>query len=89
MEKILYRVLRKSTNSLQPKGTHFYEVEVHYCGYSFEEAARVFHALSPSDFGGFYGSPMQETCIERARCKEDIKNMEFVDASGAIENASK
>jgi hypothetical protein len=44
----LYRIIAKTTNSLQPSGT-FWNEEVLYCGYDRLEAIRVYHANTPLD----------------------------------------
>lgn len=60
MKRKLYRVMVKTTGSLQPCGTHW-ESQVLYCGYDREEAIRVYHASTPTDRWMGYGSQARKT----------------------------
>lgn len=56
----LYRVLVKSTTSLQPCET-YWKKEVLYCGYDKLEAVRIYHNSTPNDYSGSYGNPARRT----------------------------
>lgn len=59
----LYRVIEKTTTSLQPSGT-FWNRNVLYCGYDREEARRVYHEQEPADIYRGYGSTCRETIAQ-------------------------
>lgn len=65
----LYRVLQETTGSYQGRYTNTYwNKTVLYCGYSIDEARRVYHQAEPTDFGGSRGSPgspKQMTTLEK------------------------
>lgn len=60
MKRKLYRVMIKTTGSLQPAET-FWRKEVIYCGYDRDEAVRVYHESTPTDTKGSYGNPARVT----------------------------
>lgn len=60
----IYRVMRKSTSSLQPDCT-FWHREVLYCGDDRGRARIVYHEHKPTDTAYVnYGSPCTETYAE-------------------------
>lgn len=70
--KKLYRVLVKTTGSLQPgSGNTFWQTDVLYCGYDRLEAARVYHENKPRDFGGSYGNRCRETIGQSKEIEEE------------------
>lgn len=55
--QVLYRVLKKTTGSLQPDGlSTFWNTEVLYCGYDRLEALRVYWKHEPEEQYRGYGS---------------------------------
>lgn len=60
MRTRLYRVLVRSTISLQPNGTTW-QKNVLYCGYDRLEALRVFFESQPRDVWSSFGGPARET----------------------------
>lgn len=58
--KRLYRVIVRTTTSVQPRGT-CWQTEVLYCGYDRDEAERVYHASTPLDYWQGYGNRSRET----------------------------
>jgi acyl-coenzyme A synthetase/AMP-(fatty) acid ligase len=66
----LYRILRKTTNSVQPSNT-YWQTEVLYCGYDRLEAIRVFHESRPRDYCHGYGNSSVKTVGQSKEVKED------------------
>lgn len=60
---MIYRVTRKTTNSVQPSST-FWNKEVLYCGTDLEEARIEYLRSRPSDHWAGYGNRAAETVIE-------------------------
>ena len=60
---MLYRVIRRTTGSVQPTGT-FWQNKVLYCGYDRDEARRVYHESEPTDYGGSCGNQAAETAMQ-------------------------
>ncbi len=75
MTSPLYRIIRRSTGSLQPDGTTW-SVEVLYCGYDRHSARQAYHASEPEDFGGGYGNGKRETIGETVT---DAETGDFAD----------
>lgn len=63
----LYRVIVKTTGSLQPGGDQnsYWNDEVVYCGYDRSEARRAYHANQPRDYWSGYGGPCRRTVGQR------------------------
>jgi hypothetical protein len=59
----LYRVLVKTTHSLQPSGTTWSN-EVLYCGESSTEARVVYHKSRPLDYWRGYGNQARDTKMQ-------------------------
>ena len=60
----LYRVVKRSTSSLQPSAT-FWNDEILYCDYDRDEARRIYHQNTPAEGPVFnYGSPYSKTVVE-------------------------
>lgn len=59
----LYRILVKTTNSVQPDRT-FWNKEVKYCGYDREEALRIYHENTPGDFWYGFGNRARKTVAQ-------------------------
>ena len=62
--KKLYRILKKTTGSVQPGGDTFWNTTVLYCGYDLDEARRVYHESRPTDYWCGYGNRCQETTAQ-------------------------
>lgn len=65
----LYRVIARTTGSLQPSYTHWL-TDVLYCGYNRLEALRVYHESAPKDYGASYGNKARETKCQSRDVKE-------------------
>lgn len=61
---MIYRVLVRSTRSLQPDCT-FWEREVLYCGTNLELARIAYLESEPGDFWHGYGNSVRETLIRQ------------------------
>ena len=68
--KKLYRVIVRTTNSLQPSGTSWCN-DVLYCGYDRNDALVAYHASTVKDYGGHHGN----------RCRETIAQSKSIDDS--------
>lgn len=75
----LYRVIRRTTDSLQSTGTHW-SSEVLYSGYDRDEARRIYHETKPSDAQWVpvdcYGTKVIETLCQVI---EDADTDDFAD----------
>ena len=72
----IYRVLVKTTGSLQPNCT-FWNKEVLYCGTDLEDARVAYLASVAKDNGGSYGNRATETEIEEFESEpEKIDSLE-------------
>ena len=72
---MMYRVIVKTTNSVQPSGS-FWQSKVLYCGCNRSEARQVYHGSAPADSGGSYGNRCRKTVMERI---EDANTDDFAD----------
>lgn len=66
----IYRVIVKSTGSLQPSGT-FWDFRTVYCGSSLLSARVAYLREEAADRGGSYGNPSRETTIAQHEIKPD------------------
>ncbi len=67
--KTMYRVIARTTGSLQPSGTCWSKT-VLYCGYDRLEAARAYHESTPADYWYGYGNRARETVGQRKEIGE-------------------
>ena len=83
MSELLYRVVRKTTGSVQPGGDTYWNREVLYCGYDRDEARRVYHESEPSDVWQGYGNRAVETVghVIRDAETEDFADDELEEAT--------
>lgn len=73
----IYRVVVKTTGSLQPNGNTFWNKEVLYCGTSLESARVAYLGSLPNSCGGSYGNRATETeIVEFESEPEDIESTE-------------
>jgi hypothetical protein len=70
--KKLYRVLVKTTDSLQPDRSTSWQAEVVYCGYDLDEARRVYHANTPKDYFCGYGNRRRKTVAQSKVCGQKV-----------------
>lgn len=71
----IYRVIVRTTGSVQPSGT-FWKREPVYCGPSLRDARVAYLREEVNDRGGSYGNPARETIIERFEAdSEDIEDV--------------
>jgi hypothetical protein len=61
---IIYRVIKNTTQSLQPANT-FWTKKVLYCGYDVETARAVYHESVPEDFSQGFGNQVRRTTFDR------------------------
>lgn len=72
--KILHRVIKKHTSSLQPgNGNTYWSTEVLYCGYDREEALRVYYTHKPSERSGSYGNSATRTIKQKKDIDPSLK----------------
>jgi len=71
----IYRVIVKSTGSIQPIGT-YWKKECVYCGKDLQEAKIVYYTEEVSDFGGSFGNPARETIIQVIEPGQDEEDIE-------------
>lgn len=63
---MIYRVTKKTTNSVQPgSGGTCWQLEVLYCGTSLEDARIAYLSNRPADYWYGYGNAAQDTIIEQ------------------------
>lgn len=68
----VYRVMVRTTGSLQPRGT-FWQNQVVYCGPSLRDARVAYLREEAADYGGSYGNRARVTVIEaHAAAPDDI-----------------
>ncbi len=68
MKQKLYRIIRRTTGSLQPgSGATFWTTTVLYCGYDRAAALRVYHEAAPTAYYHGHGS---KCCQVVAQSKE-------------------
>lgn len=87
--KTLFRVVVRTTASLQPGDGHW-ESKVAYCGYDWLEAARVFHVQAPRDYSGGYGGRCRRTLCEQTEVPDepaDPENARWVSVTEATDAA--
>jgi hypothetical protein len=60
----IYRVRTRRTGSLQPGGSHWQTIAIHYVGESLTQARIEFHKHEPFDAGGGHGNSCVETLLE-------------------------
>jgi hypothetical protein len=58
--KTLYRVIVRTTSSLQP-GPTYWQTEVLYCGYDEDEYRAAYHRSRPLDYFRGYGNRCRQT----------------------------
>lgn len=69
---MIYRVIVKTTGSLQPGyGSTFWNKDVVYCGTELEEARVAYLREEAMDYGGGYGNRCRETVIEQFESDPD------------------
>lgn len=66
---MIYRVIVRTTSSLQPVGT-FWQEEVLYCGTDKEDALVALYGSEPEDFGAGYGNHSRRTEMETINPEE-------------------
>ena len=78
---MIYRVIVKTTGSLQPCGTFWCAKTIH-CGTDLEAARAAYLASEVEDRGGSYGNPASRTVIEEHESTpDDITTTDGVEIS--------
>lgn len=80
----LYRVIAKTTGSLQPHDGTYWKMEVLYCGDDRQMARIAFHYSTPLDCGGSYGNSCRRTICEVI---EDSETDDFYDDGVSSQDA--
>lgn len=81
MSEHIYRVIIRTTNSVQPgSGGTFWQRQVVYCGPSLRDARVAYLREKATDHGGSYGNPARETKIEQFDAEpDDIADTQVTD----------
>ena len=61
---IIYRITERYTASLQPDGSHTWEVSTRYCGPDRYEARTTYHANTHRETSAGFGNPKREIIWE-------------------------
>lgn len=70
MSEHIYRVLVRTTGSLQPRWTSW-QNRVVYCGPSLRDARVAYLREEAADYGGSYGNMARQTLIEEHAAEPD------------------